>query len=176
MNNDEVVSVLSTLVGDTSSLLPELQSQTQQQPTAGAVIKTPTPIKSIKERNRTEKWVEEGFSEILQPEEIITKHNFVVPFTWEHWRKFGLQLAKNYFFGERLLSLSSLGGRDNLLSLNPTKLKELKELLSKHVPENSTPASFENNWYVKQSGVVASYAGNRIYSRIFKCTSDLISI
>lgn len=112
--DDEVESLLSSLGGENSSYtLPNTNT-----PRADHLV-TPIMIPpimsppthqipwnfSLKERGRVEKWVEEGFSEFLQPEEIVSKYNFNIPLiSWEEWKKLGLQLAKNHFFGERLLA------------------------------------------------------------------------
>lgn len=127
--------------------LPTPQAAAPFIPTPPSQAMMPPPKNfSMKERSRVEKWVNDGFSEFLQPKEIRVKYNFISPMSWENWRKFGLQLAKSHFFGERLLSLSSLGGRDDLLLLNLGKIDSLKETLLRYAPQNSSPSSIEANW------------------------------
>lgn len=93
------------------------------------------------------KWVENGYSEHLTIEQVIVKGNFHISSTsWSEWYKLGLQLVKHNIYGERVLSISSLGGRD-LRLLDPIKLSFLKETLRKYAPTRQLEGvEFERHW------------------------------
>lgn len=139
LSNDEVESVLSELYGQSS-----ISNIGQSMEKKDSSTKTSMATQVDHAKRRVQKWVEDGYSEFLTPEAIISKLNITLPMKWDEWLRFGLQLAQSNIFGERELSLSSIGGRDFKL-LDPVKLNFLKEQLRKYAPQSSG-AQFEDKW------------------------------
>lgn len=87
---------------------------------------------------------EDGYSEFLTPEAILSKLNITLPMNWDDWLKYGLKFAQSNVFGERELGLSSIGGRDFKL-LDLVKLNLMKEKLHMYAPQ-SNGVQFEEKW------------------------------
>ena len=90
-----------------------------------------------------EKWVNEGFSEKLLMVDFLHKYREKIPVPISGITKMGLLLARHHFFGERTLSVSTLGGREEF-KLNGVVLDQLKKVLRSFTKASDN--EFEIEW------------------------------
>lgn len=123
------------------SLSPTLQSAFAPQVQSLAVHSAAADC-----RRKVEKWVNEGFSEYLSMTDFLRKYRDKIPVPLGGISKMGLLLARHHFFGERILCVFTLGGREEL-KIDGAVLDELKDVLRSFTNESKiNDADFENEW------------------------------
>ena len=145
---DDVLSILSECFSDSSSVISSSQLGDlvgYSQSSLPVAQSAPTPTKTA-EYAKVANWVHNGFSCKVSPETILNNLQ-----TQQYKNAHGIQriavmLAKQCFFGERNLCVSTITGR-NVNPLDTAKLSSLKSLIKGALPQVSQlPAEFEKVW------------------------------